>query len=35
MVKIGARFQMCGLALHPDKTRIIYCWDVNKKMNTR
>ena len=31
MKTIGARFQMCGLALHPDKTKIIYCRDVNRK----
>ncbi|HQN19430.1 MAG TPA: group II intron reverse transcriptase/maturase [Syntrophobacteraceae bacterium] len=29
--KIRARFHQCGLELHPEKTRIIYCRDVNRK----
>lgn len=29
--KIRARFHQCGLELHPEKTQIIYCWDVNRK----
>ena len=29
--KIRARFRQCGLELHPEKTRIIYCLDVNRK----
>lgn len=29
--KIRARFRQCGLELHPEKTQIIYCWDVNRK----
>jgi RNA-directed DNA polymerase len=31
--KIRARFYQCGLELHPEKTRIIYCRDVNRKGN--
>jgi len=29
--KIGERFRQCGLELHPDKTRIVYCKDVNRQ----
>ncbi len=29
--KIRARFSQCGLELHPEKTQIIYCRDVNRK----
>jgi RNA-directed DNA polymerase len=29
--RIGARFQQCGLELHPDKTRIVYCKDINRQ----
>jgi RNA-directed DNA polymerase len=29
--KIGERFQQCGLELHPDKTRIVYCKDINRR----
>lgn len=29
--KIRARFLQCGLELHPEKTRIIYCRDVNRR----
>jgi RNA-directed DNA polymerase len=29
--KIRVRFRQCGLELHPEKTRIIYCLDVNRK----
>lgn len=29
--KIRARFRQCGLELHPEKTQIIYCRDVNRK----
>lgn len=29
--KLGERFSECGLALHPGKTRIVYCQDVNRK----
>ena len=28
--RIAARFKSCGLELHPDKTRIVYCRDVNR-----
>lgn len=31
MEKIRARFRQCGLELHPEKTQIIYCRDVNRK----
>ena len=31
MEKLRVRFQMCGLELHPKKTQIIYCRDVNRK----
>jgi len=30
---IGARFKACGLELHPEKTRIVYCRDGNRKNN--
>ena len=29
--KIKARFEACGLELHPEKTRIVYCADSNRK----
>ena len=29
--KLGKRLQACGLALHPDKTRIVYCQDINRR----
>jgi len=29
--KIRKRFEQCGLELHPDKTRIAYCQDVNRQ----
>jgi RNA-directed DNA polymerase len=29
--KIGARLRECGLELHPGKTHIVYCWDVNRQ----
>lgn len=29
--KIGERFRQCGLELHPEKTRIVYCQDVNRR----
>jgi hypothetical protein len=28
---IGARLKACGLELHPEKTRIVYCRDGNRK----
>lgn len=33
--RIGARFRECGLELHPDKTRIVYCKDVNRPATHR
>ncbi|WP_240002110.1 hypothetical protein [Photorhabdus bodei] len=29
--RLEHRFRECGLALHPDKTRIAYCKDVERK----
>jgi RNA-directed DNA polymerase len=29
--KLGARLRECGLELHPQKTRIVYCHDVNRR----
>lgn len=29
--KLGARLRACGLELHPDKTRIVYCQDINRQ----
>jgi len=29
--KLGARLRECGLELHPEKTRIVYCWDINRQ----
>jgi len=29
--KLGARLRECGLELHPDKTRIVYCQDINRQ----
>jgi len=29
--KLGARLKECGLALHSEKTRIVYCRDVNRR----
>jgi RNA-directed DNA polymerase len=29
--RIGERFRQCGLAIHPDKSGIIYCKDKNRK----
>lgn len=31
--KLQKRFEECGLTLHPDKTKIIYCKDENRKEN--
>ena len=31
LVEIGKRFNSCGLELHPDKTKIIYCKDGARK----
>lgn len=29
--RIGERLQQCGLELHPDKTHVVYCQDVNRR----
>jgi RNA-directed DNA polymerase len=29
--KLGERLRACGLELHPEKTRIVYCQDVNRQ----
>jgi RNA-directed DNA polymerase len=29
--KLGERLRVCGLELHPEKTRIVYCHDVNRQ----
>ena len=29
--QVSQRFEDCGLQIHPDKTRIVYCKDVNRK----
>jgi RNA-directed DNA polymerase len=31
LVELKARFEVCGLELHPNKTKIIYCKDSNRK----
>jgi RNA-directed DNA polymerase len=31
--KLGTRLQECGLELHPEKTRIVYCQDINRQGN--
>ncbi len=28
--RVAARFRECGLEVHPDKTKIVYCQDVNR-----
>lgn len=28
---IAARLQQCGLDLHPEKTKLVYCKDANRK----
>lgn len=28
--RVAERFQACGLELHPEKTRIVYCRDINR-----
>ena len=28
---LARRMRECGLELHPDKTRVVYCWDVNRQ----
>ena len=29
--RIGERFRQCGLELHPERTRIVYCKDINRR----
>ena len=29
--RVGERFRQCGLELHPEKTRIVYCKDINRQ----
>jgi RNA-directed DNA polymerase len=29
--KLGKRLRECGLELHPEKTRIVYCQDINRR----
>ncbi|MCP5248995.1 MAG: group II intron reverse transcriptase/maturase [Candidatus Accumulibacter sp.] len=31
LAKVGERFRQCGLELHPEKTRIVYCKDINRQ----
>lgn len=31
LVNLKHRFEMCGLELHPDKTKIVYCKDENRR----
>ena len=31
MLALQARFAACGLVLHPQKTKIVYCKDTNRK----
>jgi len=31
LMKLKERFKECGLELHPDKTKIVYCKDSNRK----
>jgi RNA-directed DNA polymerase len=33
MKKLTQRLQQCGLEIHPDKSRIVYCKDINRKGN--
>jgi RNA-directed DNA polymerase len=33
MRQIASRFQECGLEIHPDKSRIVYCKDANRREN--
>lgn len=33
--RIGERFSQCGLTLHPEKTRIVYCKDINRRESYR
>lgn len=29
--RVGERFRQCGLELHPEKTKIVYCNDINRQ----
>ena len=31
--RIDERFRQCGLELHPSKTRIVYCKDINRRQD--
>ncbi len=31
--RIDERFRECGLELHPNKTRIVYCKDINREQD--
>ncbi len=31
LASLKERFEMCGLELHPDKTKIVYCKDANRR----
>ena len=31
LARIGDRLRQCGLELHPDKTHIVYCQDINRR----
>ena len=31
LAKVGERFRQCGLELHPEKTRIVYCKDTKRQ----
>ena len=33
MRRISARFRQCGLAIHPDKSSIVYCQDVHRSVD--
>ena len=33
MEAIGERFKVCGLELHPEKTKVVYCQDANRLGN--
>jgi hypothetical protein len=32
-VKVAARLKQCGLELHPEKTKLVYCKDANRQEN--
>jgi RNA-directed DNA polymerase len=33
MRRVKARLRECGLEMHPEKSRIVYCWDINRQEN--